>query len=330
LSGLASIVHAFLLAGCGTLASPGAGDENLPSAGLGPFRALDADEVDLEPFVSASRGAWGGSHAALLEDGTFALYRGEIEDGIVSIVRETSTDGITFADPAVVLVPEAAWEGDAVSDPCVTTDGARWLLYYAGAEGIGLAESVDGIEWTRASEGPVLRADAEWEGSRVGAPSVVPDEDGGFVLYYEAGGGIGVATSRDGLDWTRIGAGPVVAPGFAGAWDDRAVFDPAARVHRSPTGRRTVQLFYVGVAAAATGEEPDYGIGAASSFDGREVSRNAGNPVLERSRAIVGLGPPVDLGPADLLTFTEERSTAGTFGIGGAIWPAEWGHSPTP
>ena len=302
-----------LVAGCGTLAGEGVGDRNLPSAGMGPFRALEDDEVSQAPFISGARTPQGSAQIALLADGTFVLYRGDERDGSRAIVRETSVDGIDFADPVEVL-PDA-------SSPSILAEGSRWRLWYEAAGGIFLAESDDGSVFEPVGDGPVLEPGADWEGGRVGAPSVVPDEDGGYLLYYEAAGGIGVSSSDDGTQFIRIGAGPILEPAESGQWDDRVVSDPAARVHVSPTGRRTVQLFYVGVAAAPIDEDPPFAVGVAASFDGRAFERSTGGPVLERPRAILGLGAPVSVGPAELLPFCEERSI-GT-GVGGAVWPPE-------
>jgi len=300
-----------LLAACGTLHGEGAGDRNLPAAALGPFRALDEAEVDQEPYVSPTRTVAGRAVVVPLADGTFALYRGDEEGGARSIVRETSSDGIAFADPTPVLADATA--------PSVVVEDGRFRLWYEADGAIALAESDD--RTTFAPVGTVLEPGADWEGGRVGAPSVVPDADGGWLLYYEAAGGIGVASSPDGTRFIRASEVPVLAAQPPGEWDDRAVGSPAARVHVSSIGRRTIQLFYVGVAAAPAGEDPTFGVGVAASFDGRAFERSTGGPVLERARALLGLGPPVSIGPADLLPFTEARSS-GT-GVGGAVWPAE-------
>lgn len=312
-------MRAFLLvvvSGCGTLHGEGAGDRNLPTAGMGPFRALEEGEVDQAPFISPSRTPVGRVEVVRLADGTFALYRGEERDGARSIVRETSVDGLAFGDPVTVL--------EDASAPSVVPIPGGLRLFYESSSGIAASESADGLAFEAGAD--VLVAEAAWEGGRVGAPSVVPDAGGGLLLYYEAARGIGVASSAEGATFARVGDGPIVEPAASGEWDDRSVSDPAARVHVSPTGRRTVQLFYVGVAAAPSGEDPEYGVGAAASFDGRAFERSAGGPVLERPRAIVGLGAPVSIGPADLLPFIEERSS-GT-GVGGALSPAEIRFAP--
>jgi hypothetical protein len=314
-----------LLCACGTTAGEGAGDRNLPSAGLGPWRSLESGEVRSPPFISPTRSASGGAHLVALEDGTFALYRGDL-DG--TLVREASPEGLVFADPIRVLSPDAGWEGEFVKDPCVVRDGGRWRIYYEASGGIGLAEGDDGVRFSRVGDGPVLEAEAAWEGGHIGAPSVVPDGTGGFFLYYEAAGGIGLASSSDGATWEREAGGAVLAPGPSGAWDDRVVSDPAVRVHRSPTGRRTLQLFYLGIAAAPVDEDPVHAIGAAATFDGRVISRLDENPVLEIAgrRVVAGLGPPVDLGPARLLLLTVERGSG--LGVGGAVWPPDVRFAP--
>jgi hypothetical protein len=302
---------ALLLVACGTLHGEGAGDRNLPSAGMGPFRVLEEGEVDQAPYLSVTRTAAGRGQVVRLADGTFALYRGEERDGVRSIVRETSPDGLAFADTVEVLS-----EGTA---PAVVLESDRVRLWYESAGRILYTESGDGTSFAPGSE--AFSAAVDWEGGFVGAPSVVPDDGGGYLLYYAARGGIGVATSVDGTHFVRVGDSPIIPPGEPGEWDDRAVGRPAARAHVSPTGRRTVQLFYVGIAAAAASDDPPYAVGVAASFDGRVFERSPGGPVLERSRPLVGLGPPVSIGPADLIVFLEEVSSG--VRVAGAVSPAE-------
>src|SRR5690606_30506605 len=57
---------------------------------------------------------------------------------------------------ADVLAPAEAWEGGTVGAPsALRVEGEIWL-YYAGAAGIGLAKSADGVTFERA--GQVLAA----------------------------------------------------------------------------------------------------------------------------------------------------------------------------
>lgn len=123
------------------------------------------------------------------------------------------------------------WEEYATFNPAaVVKDGKVYLLYRAeDATGearighhtsrIGLAESTDGLRFTRRSA-PVLYPDKdaqskfEWTGG-VEDPRIVETEDGTYVLTYTQWNRdiprLAVATSRDLIAWTKHG------PAFAKA-----------------------------------------------------------------------------------------------------------------
>lgn len=131
-----------------------------------------------------------------------------------------------------------AWEEHATFNPAaVVRDGRVWLLYRAeDATGrmeigqhtsrIGLAESADGLRFTRHSE-PVLHPDDdaqrpyEWPGG-VEDPRVVETGDGTYVLTYTQWNRdiprLAVATSRDLVTWTKHG--PAFAEAAGGKYLD--------------------------------------------------------------------------------------------------------------
>ena len=124
-----------------------------------------------------------------------------------------------------------AWEGFATFNPAaVVRDGKVYVLYRAeDATGdttigghtsrLGLAESTDGLHFTRRSE-PVLfpdrdaQRDNEWPGG-VEDPRIIERDDGEYVLTYTQWNRkvprLAVATSRDLVHWTKHG------PAFASA-----------------------------------------------------------------------------------------------------------------
>jgi predicted GH43/DUF377 family glycosyl hydrolase len=130
--------------------------------------------------------------------------------------------------------------------------------------------------------GSAGRFDHEW----VTCPSVVFDGQTyrmWYSSYYDyresLGGGIGLATSRDGLHWTRANGGkPVLVPGAVGTWDDGQVMGPEVlfdgEIYRmwytgQPRQRHASGLGY-------------YRIFLATSHNGVEWTRaNEGRPLLE-------------------------------------------------
>ena len=128
------------------------------------------------------------------------------------------------------------WEEHATFNPAaIVKDGKVYLLYRAeDASGdntighhtsrIGLAESTDGLRFTRRSA-PVLYPDQdaqaryEWPGG-VEDPRVVEAEDGSYVLTYTQWNRdvprLAVATSRDLVHWTKHG--PAFGKAYGGKY----------------------------------------------------------------------------------------------------------------
>ena len=114
-----------------------------------------------------------------------------------------------------------AWDAGGCVHPQVVLAGPRDLrLYYSspdvatGVFRIGMARSADGLTWTR--QGVVLAPEAEsaaFDGGGVTAPSVHRTGPSSWVMFYEAhhassrARSIGVATSSDGVRWSRPAGG---------------------------------------------------------------------------------------------------------------------------
>jgi beta-1,2-mannosidase len=135
----------------------------------------------------------------------------------------------TFTD--AVSHTSVQWEALHTFNPAaIVRDGKIVVLYRAEDNSgtmrigghtsrLGMAESTDGIHFTRRPE-PVFYPSAdsqqerEWPGG-VEDPRIVESEGGSYVLTYTQWNGklacIGVATSRDLLHWTKTG------PAFEGA-----------------------------------------------------------------------------------------------------------------
>lgn len=65
----------------------------------------------------------------------------------------------------------------------------------------------DELTWTVDAE-PALSPELDWEGAGLGAPELVV-QDGAWLVYYAAEGGIGHARTEDGVTWTRL-ADPIL------------------------------------------------------------------------------------------------------------------------
>jgi beta-1,2-mannosidase len=139
----------------------------------------------------------------------------------------------TFDDP--IRHTPVHWEALHTFNPAaIVRNGKVYVLYRAEDDSgsmqigmhtsrLGLAESTDGIHFTRSAT-PVFypaedaQKDREWPGG-VEDPRIVESEDGTYVLTYTQWNrqtySVGIATSRDLLHWTKHG------PAFAEANDGK-------------------------------------------------------------------------------------------------------------
>jgi predicted GH43/DUF377 family glycosyl hydrolase len=140
----------------------------------------------------------------------------------------------TFMDP--IWKKKVAWEEKDVFNPAIVVkDNKVFMLYRAqdriglpgGTSRIGLAESSDGLHFTRSAE-PVFfpENDAykkyEWQGG-CEDPRIVEDAQGTYYMTYTAYDGkvarLLVASSKDLYKWTKHG--PVFANAYKGKYLDK-------------------------------------------------------------------------------------------------------------
>lgn len=187
-------------------------------------------------------------------------YGGQGKDGHDRIHYAESPDaGRSWRRRGVVVENDSA---NHVNDPSVLRVDGKWFMFYTVAEhgtedAIALAVSSDGLNWQK--RGVVLAPGPKgtWDSRLVGRPSVL-HENGRFRMWYdgqptkedrpaarlEGARAVGLATSPDGVRWTRHSGNPVLQRGIG-----------AVDVVRSADG---YVLLYEGHA----------GTGAATSRDG--------------------------------------------------------------
>jgi predicted GH43/DUF377 family glycosyl hydrolase len=155
--------------------------------------------------------------------GFMMWYSGE-SNSVGSIGLATSTDGLAWTPYAQnpVMTPGASdqWDRDSTIEEWVIYDGGQYKMWYSGQTWtqtnqlntyqIGYATSLDGIHWTKYSGNPVFTPGptGSWDDLWVYRPIVVATGSSYLMFYVGSsrnGGGRGLATSSDGIHWTRIG-----------------------------------------------------------------------------------------------------------------------------
>ena len=247
-----ALVALVLISGCGGATGSSttpSGTGGPPATGTGrlfTFPGADVPTVTRE-LAGHPEQSFINPGAILVDDaGTFHMFANAFTawPGTVQFPHLTSTDGVTWthATEATPLSSEAvpfAQPGADVSSAFVTDDGT-WTLVFntvnltsAWEIGRATAPGPDG-PWTIDPE-PIVTAGATgaWDAGGVAWPSVVATDDG-WAMYYSTGsrprtpaGVIGMATSSDGVTWTKRSA-PVLEA--SAAWDGDALDRP--RVQR--------------------------------------------------------------------------------------------------
>ena len=154
------------------------------------------------------------------------------------------------------------------------------------------AWSLDGINWTKYGGGASVMDPGETDSWDVwiDTPEIVHDA-AGYKLYFfgdTTGGGsnsksssmasIGVATSPDGIHWTKYTGNPILTHESGSEWDRSWIESPAV-IYDSATGK--YMMWYSGVDTTTW----KIGVGLATSTDGFIWTKYPGNPVLQAGSA---------------------------------------------
>lgn len=203
-------------------------------------------------------------------------------------------------NPVIPEVPIGKWN-HWKSDPFVMKEGDIYRMWYAtNAMGsktqIGYAESEDGILWVHHPSPVVLLGeDGEWDDEDVETPTVVKRGDV-YHLWYSGRGEpegtnplnhpdaayrIGHATSMNGIHWIKDPQNPVIEVGKPVSWDWLAAAEPTVIVNNG-----VFEMWYVGATLQPRVFPKVHlkfflQIGRATSLDGTNWEKFAGNPVLK-------------------------------------------------
>lgn len=149
-------------------------------------------------------------------------------------------------EPVLINGPRGAWDERGVADPYILKAGAKLYMFFLGQDRarrqrLGVAESSDGIHWTKSLKNPILElgAPGSFDENGLGEPAVWPQFGKWWMLYTgrdkKEWRRTGLAVSADGINWKRVGEKPLLDVGEG--WNSRVVCDPEIEVQTDGTVR---------------------------------------------------------------------------------------------
>ena len=187
------------------------------------------------PIINVgAQGSWDSDFVlpgdVIFDDSIFKMwYVGKNHDGREQIGFATSEDGITWNkysdNPVLEVGTVTEWDRSVVKDPRVILDNGTFKMWYMGYNGIderyqiGYATSIDGVNWTKYFNNPILHpSNNGWDDRGIAAPEVIKINNNDYRMWYSAISysssftrwKIGYATSEDGIIWNRPFSNPVL------------------------------------------------------------------------------------------------------------------------
>jgi hypothetical protein len=281
-----------------------------PASGQGqPGITIDLTPYDANPILGKGLAtSWDDetvwAPAVVFHDGLYHMFYSGAASGwpTFEIGYATSRDGLTwerYSGNPVFSADGNGFDAVAVGGSAVLVEANTWVLYYAGEKAMGIGGPIGRATapsptgpWSR-EEKPVLMdgSPTEWDALGIIPLSVIATDEG-YVMYYagghitsETGGMIGLATSPDGITWTKYDdptttdppyaeSDPVLPLGLEG-WSMTNINESCVR--KTAAGW---EMFYSERGLSSSGAIPAYRIGYATSDDGIHWTKYSGFPVL--------------------------------------------------
>ncbi|MDY0082915.1 MAG: hypothetical protein RBR74_07020 [Ignavibacteriaceae bacterium] len=213
----------------------------------------------------------------LFDGGIYKIwYAGVSASSRAYILYSESSDGYNWtfhsSNPVLVHGKYGDWDYLSVSPGAVIKEYGIFKMYYSGWSDeysnwhIGLATSVDGINWIKHSN-PVIYGTYNWEYQII--PNSIMKIDNTYFLYFTGRNypyyAIGVATSVDGINWTKYQGNPILVSNMP--WESTGVTDASVIKEN-------------GVLKMIYGTAGSNGFGLATSTDGYNWNKSPNNPFV--------------------------------------------------
>lgn len=197
---------------------------------------------------------------ALVRDGKVHLFYQTYGNGEKdAICHAVSDDGVSFKRNPTnpIFHPTGDWTCGRAIDAEVCKFNDKYFLYFATRDkdfkiqmqGVAVASANTNFnreDWVQATDKPILYPELPWEGECVEGASIV-ERDGKLFMFYAGAYNnkpqqVGVAVSKDGINWERLSDKPFLANGKPGEWNSSESGHP--HIFVDSDGR--TYLFYQG------------------------------------------------------------------------------------
>jgi predicted GH43/DUF377 family glycosyl hydrolase len=203
-------------------------------------------------------------------------------NGHSDISYAESSDGYSWQlaspNPILTVGSDGNWDSYAVGMGYVFKENGVYKLYYVGTNGhpmytmrqIGLATSTDGINWSKHTDPVFLANNSEYF---LGVHSIVKI-DNTYYMYYDSSPSyqyvfnINLATSTDGINWTRYTGNPILYPDQY--WENGSIRNPS--IVKENNGYRMIY-----------GNGNQNAVGTAISADGIVWNKEQSNSIFNLS-----------------------------------------------
>ena len=153
-----------------------------------------------------------------------------------AICHAFSQDGIEFMRDSTnpIFRPKGDWTIGRAIDAEVVEFKEKYLLYFAtrdttmsiqmqGVAGAPLNTSFNRNDWQQLADHPILEPQYPWERKCIEGASVIKHNNYLYMFYAGAYNNepqqIGVARSKDGINWTKLSNKPFLSNGEPGEWN---------------------------------------------------------------------------------------------------------------